>query len=178
MSDDLIGGIAINPSGGGTPASSVTGPDAYNSPSVVGVSTAYARADHDHGLPAANAASLTNLYSALTATQALTAATALNVLSVALTPGTWIVSGQATVQLTTAGPCDIALTGGPAVSSATMHCGAINQSFSANVDCIMVITANTTVYLTVDPAQAGTVEFASQEGAYAGATSISAVKIA
>ncbi len=36
-----------------TPATTVTGPDTYGSPSVVGTSLLYAREDHDHGLPAA-----------------------------------------------------------------------------------------------------------------------------
>ncbi len=36
---------------GGTPATSVTGPDAYGAAAVVGTSAAYARGDHDHGLP-------------------------------------------------------------------------------------------------------------------------------
>ncbi len=35
------------------PASTVTGPDAYGAPAVVGTGTTYARDDHDHGLPAA-----------------------------------------------------------------------------------------------------------------------------
>ena len=38
-----------------SPATTVTGPDAYGAAAVVGVSTEYARADHDHGLPAAPA---------------------------------------------------------------------------------------------------------------------------
>ena len=33
------------------PATTVTGPDAYGAPAAVGVSTRYARGDHDHGLP-------------------------------------------------------------------------------------------------------------------------------
>lgn len=41
------------PGGSGTPATSVTGPDAFGAAAVVGVSTNYARQDHDHGLPAA-----------------------------------------------------------------------------------------------------------------------------
>ena len=39
--------------GGGTPASTVTGPDAFGDPAVVGTATDYARSDHDHGLPSA-----------------------------------------------------------------------------------------------------------------------------
>jgi len=35
------------------PSPTVTGPDAYGDPAVVGVSADYARGDHDHGLPAA-----------------------------------------------------------------------------------------------------------------------------
>jgi len=48
---------AVGPGGaavvGPNPATTVTGPDAYSSPAVVGTSLSYARADHDHGLPAA-----------------------------------------------------------------------------------------------------------------------------
>jgi hypothetical protein len=48
---------AVGPGGsaviGPNPATSVTGPDSYGSPAVVGTSLAYARQDHDHGLPAA-----------------------------------------------------------------------------------------------------------------------------
>ena len=40
---------------GGTPATTVTGPDAFGAAAVVGTSTLYAREDHDHGLPAAPA---------------------------------------------------------------------------------------------------------------------------
>ena len=47
----------VGSSGGGgkvpAPASTVTGPDAFGAAAVVGVGTTYARADHDHGLPAA-----------------------------------------------------------------------------------------------------------------------------
>ena len=41
------------------PATTVTGPDAFGAAAVVGVGTTFARADHDHGLPAAPAASIT-----------------------------------------------------------------------------------------------------------------------
>ena len=37
------------------PATTVTGPDAFGSPAVVGTGLHYARYDHDHGLPAAPA---------------------------------------------------------------------------------------------------------------------------
>ena len=43
-----------SPVGGPSPASTVTGPDAFGSPAVVGTSLLYARADHDHGLPASS----------------------------------------------------------------------------------------------------------------------------
>ena len=39
----------------GTPATTVTGPDAFGATAIVGTSTLYAREDHDHGLPAAPA---------------------------------------------------------------------------------------------------------------------------
>ena len=41
--------------GGVSPATTVTGPDAFGAAAVVGVGTTFARADHDHGLPAAPA---------------------------------------------------------------------------------------------------------------------------
>jgi microcystin-dependent protein len=40
---------------GGTPATSVTGPDAFGASPVVGTGTEFARQDHDHGLPSAPA---------------------------------------------------------------------------------------------------------------------------
>jgi hypothetical protein len=39
--------------GGASPATTVTGPDAFGASAVVGTGTHYARNDHDHGLPAA-----------------------------------------------------------------------------------------------------------------------------
>jgi hypothetical protein len=52
---------AVGPGGsavvGPNPATSVTGPDSYSSPAMVGTSLAYARQDHDHGLPAAGGGS-------------------------------------------------------------------------------------------------------------------------
>ncbi len=48
-------GNPLFPTGGGggpSPATSVTGPDAFGATPVVGASLSYARQDHDHGLPA------------------------------------------------------------------------------------------------------------------------------
>ena len=51
--------MGYSPGGGGgsepSPATTVTGPDAYGASAVVGTGTTYARSDHDHGLPAAPA---------------------------------------------------------------------------------------------------------------------------
>jgi hypothetical protein len=41
--------------GGASPATTVTGPDAFGASAVVGTDTKYARSDHDHGLPASPA---------------------------------------------------------------------------------------------------------------------------
>lgn len=57
--DDTVG-PAI-PSGGPAPATTVVGPDAYSTPASVGSSTLYARADHDHGLPASVASAVTQI---------------------------------------------------------------------------------------------------------------------
>ena len=45
-------GAVLYPSSGGglSPATTVTGPDAYSAPAIVGTSLLYARQDHDHGL--------------------------------------------------------------------------------------------------------------------------------
>ena len=51
----VTGMVATAVPAGVTPATTVTGPDAYGAAAVVGASTEYARADHDHGLPAAPA---------------------------------------------------------------------------------------------------------------------------
>ena len=49
--------MGYSPGGGGgsgpSPATTVTGPDAYGASAVVGTGTHYARNDHNHGLPAA-----------------------------------------------------------------------------------------------------------------------------
>ena len=46
--------MGYSPGGGGgsghSPATTVTGPDAYGAPAVVGTGTTYAREDHDHFL--------------------------------------------------------------------------------------------------------------------------------
>jgi hypothetical protein len=52
----LHNGVVLAPAGAiPSPASTVTGPDAYGDAAVVGTGTDYARDDHNHGLPAATA---------------------------------------------------------------------------------------------------------------------------
>ncbi len=55
---------------GGTPASTVVGPDALGAAPVVGTATDYARSDHDHGLPLGNS-EVTYTNGVVGATQAL-----------------------------------------------------------------------------------------------------------
>ena len=55
LSTDSSGKLQVVISNMPNPATTVTGPDAYGDPAVVGVSADYARGDHDHGLPAASA---------------------------------------------------------------------------------------------------------------------------
>ncbi len=59
------------------PATTVTGPDAFGASPVVGTTTTYARADHDHGLPSAPAAAAlaTTSNLELTSTSATTVVT-------------------------------------------------------------------------------------------------------
>ena len=51
----VTGMVATAVPAGVNPATTVTGPDAYGAAAVVGTGTTYARADHNHGLPAAPA---------------------------------------------------------------------------------------------------------------------------
>ena len=55
LSTDSSGKLQVVIANMPNPATTVTGPDAYGDPAVVGVSADYARGDHDHGLPAASA---------------------------------------------------------------------------------------------------------------------------
>ena len=50
-----VASVADLPGPAPAPATTVTGPDAFGASAVVGTGTTYARADHDHGLPAAPA---------------------------------------------------------------------------------------------------------------------------
>ena len=54
---NFVGGAG----GSATPATTVTGPDAYGAAAVVGTSLLYARADHDHGLPSAPSGTVVGL---------------------------------------------------------------------------------------------------------------------
>ena len=81
---------------GPTPATTVTGPDAFGAAAVVGVGTTFARADHDHGLPAAPSSALTNASSSITAVVSLPASTTTTFLtSPSLATGTWLIIGGA-----------------------------------------------------------------------------------
>ena len=55
VATDAFVQAAITASGSPTAATTVTGPDAFGAAAVVGTGTTYARADHNHGLPAAPA---------------------------------------------------------------------------------------------------------------------------
>jgi hypothetical protein len=50
-----VASIADLPGPAPAPATTVTGPDSFGAPAVVGTDTAFARSDHDHGLPSAPA---------------------------------------------------------------------------------------------------------------------------
>jgi len=56
LSTNALGQLQVEIANMIIPSPTVTGPDAYGDPAVVGVSADYARGDHDHGLPAASAA--------------------------------------------------------------------------------------------------------------------------
>ena len=75
------------------PATTVTGPDAFGAAAVVGVGTTFARADHDHGLPAAPSPTLTTYSGAISTAVSLPTSTWTTVLTtVSLPLGTYLLS--------------------------------------------------------------------------------------
>lgn len=162
------------------PASTVTGPDAYGAPAVVGTGTTYARDDHDHGLPAAPAPSLTSVSAFLAANVALSGSGIHNLMSINIpSAGTWLVTWQATWG-NSAGVADFYISdasAGPlsgSVSAATAQDGT-----STSGSAIIVTTGATTYYMNLDTAAAsGDVYATTETSGAANATGIVAVRIA
>ena len=156
----VTGMVATAVPAGVAPATTVTGPDAYGAAAVVGASTEYARADHDHGLPAAPAASLSyNANTLSTATNpGLTYATFLTTSS--LNIGVWLINFNSLVNAATTASNAIyiqiidgtatASYIGPTQTGLVIGTTALsNDYFSLSFSCIAVITV------------AGTLEFQS-----------------
>lgn len=97
----VTGMVATAVPAGVNPATTVVGPDAYGAAAVVGTSALYARGDHNHGLPAAPSAALTNSIAfTSSATLALTANSNTQVDSIALAIGIYIINISYNISLT------------------------------------------------------------------------------
>ena len=171
-----------NPSG--TPAATVVGPDTFGAAAAVGASSAYARADHDHGLPAL---SLTNASGTLGADVALTAATLTTVLTTAsLAVGTWLLSASAEIVNggATAGDAALILNLGTAVGTINGVRGSDGElpalaGGGVALACTTIISVTTAGTVIVDAysSVAGTVKsLGTAAGGYV--TGYTAVKIA
>ena len=94
---------------GPAPATTVTGPDAFGAAAVVGVGTTYARADHDHGLPAAPVASLSYGVDVLGADYSLTSAFTTALTTASLEVGTWLFNVTAQLLINSTATTEILL---------------------------------------------------------------------
>ena len=177
---------AAAPAASGT----VTGPDVYGASAVVGTAATFSRGDHDHGLPAAPAVSLTTGSSFITMAVVLTTGgTAYNVTSVSLAAGTWLISAMAVISSTGAslgatdiwiGPNSASTTGayGATGSEVTGHTG-VNTDLALSLTQIVVLASPATVYLNAASATAlANVLAASPEESLGNVSGMTAVKIA
>ena len=145
---------------GVSPATTVTGPDAYGAAATVGVGTLYARNDHGHGLPAAPAASLTSAQSIIAANVSLPGTAAMTlVTSLSLAAGTWLLSAQILVSSSGStpvqcllGPTSASSTGAYATTETTFPSTSVTLTLNNSV--IVTLASATTVYLN---ASSGTV---------------------
>ncbi len=162
-----------------SPATTVVGPDAFGSASTVGVSPEFARADHDHGLPAApTTTNVTYQNVAATATVAVAAATLTTALAISLTAGIWVIWGKALLLngTTTATTFDVQLTDGTALSADSFDLVASGYN-TGSAMLVSNLTATTTISLKVQCPEAATVEYESVETLTGQATQIIAMRM-
>lgn len=135
-----------------TPATTVTGPDAFGAAAVVGTGTEYARVDHNHGLPAAPSPTLTYDSNVLaSATQpGLTASAFLTTASLAA--GTWLLTFSCVIDMnsTTNNVITVELAQGTALASFSGPSGSLlwvetttlnNDYFSMSFTTIVTISS-------------------------------------
>lgn len=172
-------------------ATTVAGPAAYGAAAVVGAGVAFARDDHNHGLPAAPAAAgLTSGAVALGADIAVAINTAVTlVTSPSLAAGTYLVNGSLDwVNTTTAtgNNPEVFVALGTAVGSLAGQVGAQVIAYNAYgtsqdstaIACILTVTTAGTITLSFNSYTApGTVKATTPSGAHP-ATALSWVKIA
>ena len=167
-------------------ATTVVGPDAYSSPSAVGSSLLYARADHDHGLPAAPAPSLSYQQSFIAASVNLTTAnTVYNVTSLVLPAGTWDIRAQILTFINAVPQTQVSAGIGPNSASFTgAYSSGVTIGTSTTADentvtfgSVVVLAVSTTVYLFAAATNSSCVVEASSAPAI-NCTGLTAVKIA
>ncbi len=151
-----------------SPATTVTGPDAFGAASAVGTSTLYARQDHDHGLPAAPSPALTSDSSYITAAVTPVASTPTNLTSLSLGAGTWLIHAQANamnesqntaawaiwITTTSAGAGTTAITGADCYLSKNYT--GYGAATTLSLTGIITLAGTTTVYLVSETDQSST----------------------
>lgn len=139
-----------------------------------------------NGVPVSGSG-LTSVSSYISSTVSLTATTFINVTSISLTPGTWLIVGSVLAHLTTAtlGHMDVFL--GPNTASKTSAYVAASASMgdiaggteedTCSVVTVQTFTTTTTVYLEAYCSEASTAENISNQQSIANTTGILAIKI-
>ena len=172
--------------GGGAPATTVVGPDTYSSPAVVGTSLLYARADHDHGLPAPPGAALSYQQNFISVNVTLAVAnTVYNITSLTLPAGTWLIHGQTLGYIGNASQTQISTGIGPNSASFTnayssgveVGTGSTNSVNTCTISAVVVLAVSTTVYLFAEASSTGNSIFSATAPAV-NTTGLIAVKIA
>ena len=167
--------MAIAPSA----ATTVTGPASYGGASAVGSSLSYARADHDHGLPAAPSASLTTQISYNSANVNIPGGSVTtSVTTLSLAAGTWLVLGVIFWQSASTSAAEyqtLILLGATRVADQTAYLPSQAQQ-SIGAFAVITIASTTTVEL------AGVNNSSTTASAYVGTAAVStglvAIKIA
>ena len=192
---DPTGPVTDLAASGGTgpaPATTVTGPDSYGSPAVVGTGTTYARNDHDHGLPAAPAVALTNASGQLATDVSVPTTTLTTVLTTAsLAVGTWLINASLYAVALNATTQQVDIKASVGTATATFSGGyamtigfpsQLGKDFSAAMTCTFIATvtvAGTLVFQAYASDSTGaTFKAATALISSPGATGYTAVKIA
>ena len=126
------------------PSPTVTGPDAYGDPAVVGISADYARGDHDHGLPAASGGgplSVTQYGPTTDPAYAISATAMTAVDTTHLTTSSFTVPASGRIKVTVSGVVSTTLSSGQVFLAMLNHSGGAQLGPTS---CVALLFSNST----------------------------------